>query len=597
MNIILDQYARATVFLLLTFGFSVVGYLILIVVFRDNVNGEVFEYFLKTIVVGIGFVTLLPIGLSTFGVVLTKNNLQISFLLFIIILIIILLIRIARHDLNFQIVGAKAYSSLCILGGYYFFLIIVRMVQVDSFIVPNWVDGLTHTLLLEKISISEKISFNRIYHVGFHSGALVIHNFTNLSKSDTVLLFSQWLSATCGVTIYLLVRRYTRSLYSSLIALTVYSLFLLFPSFLISWGRYPFLLGLTILPFAITSSWDWVGGRNKNFTLAFFLVLALAFAHYGTLLIWFSFIVVNIIYQWAYLSSRSRNLRQKRLILIRFFILLAALLSLVSSKLNSLFEHNDILVNMTQKAANINIDNDIISLINLIFSHDFSPSLLLVMGVILSTIWKKRIFWVIAFWPVLTGVLIWGQYFLLGVSISSYSNLIIFLSMPFAILSGLTIKHLCSFLGLETNIIAKHSLFVTSLSLVLLVGFKLNTKIFDTEKTIFLPQDYSAMMWIMENTPEDSVFFIESFLWGNEMKPSNGGGWISVLTGRTIIYPKEIGDLYDMCVFIENNGVDYLYLKDALYEDDFDLHLVDIPKYHNVVYSYQGVMIVSVICP
>lgn len=595
----LDQYARLSVLLALTFGFSILGCLILVVFFKNKGPRGAFEYFLTAIIVGLSFITVVPVLLGAFGVSPTKNHLQIFFLLFLVVLITLLVIRMAKGGSCFPTLDSDSFFSFYVLGLFYLFLIVVRVIQINNIFVPNWVDGLIHTMLLDKLSVSEKISFSRIYHVGFHVGALVIRSFTSLSLSETVLLFGQWLSATCGVTVYLLVRRYTRNLYFSLISLMVYSLFLLFPTYLISWGRYPLLLGLTILPLSMTVSWDWVGGRNKNFVLAFFLVLTLATAHYGTLLVWFSFIFINLVYGRFFWDVQKRDLRRRWLLLTRFFLLIIPLLSFIFLKFKNLLEHKVVLGNLVQRAVSVNFFADFISVLRLVFYHDFSLLVLLVAGVFISLAWKKRLFWLIVFWPVLIGVMTWLQYALLGISISSYLNLAIFFSMPFAVLAGLILKYLYSlyYPFMNTNIVVGRILSAASLLLILFVGLRVNTTIIDSSKILFVSQDYSAMTWIMENTPVDSVFFVESFLWGDKLMPSDGGGWINLLTGRSTVYPKEIGDLYDVCVFIRNYDVDYLYLTDGLYEDSFGLRLSDISSSYEIVYSYQDVMIVSVPCP
>lgn len=79
--------------------------------------------------------------------------------------------------------------------------------------------------------------------------------------------------------------------------------------------------------------------------------------------------------------------------------------------------------------------------------------------------------------------------------------------------------------------------------------------------------------------------------------PSDGGGWIPFLTGRAAVYPKKLGEFYDVCVFINKNNVDYIYIKTPMKDDGFGLRLSDINAPYRILYSSQTITVVSVTCP
>jgi uncharacterized membrane protein len=113
---------------------------------------------------------------------------------------------------------------------------------------------------------------------------------------------------------------------------------------------------------------------------------------------------------------------------------------------------------------------------------------------------------------------------------------------------------------------------------------------------LFNADDAAAMTWLKNNTPGDAVILINSFVWGDKLMPSDGGGWINLLTGRQIIYP-DIGTFYDMCEFINKNKVGYIYLGKSPSNGFFDLRLDDLSGFYKVVYETKNVTIASTSCP
>jgi hypothetical protein len=595
---VLHQFSRFSVLLLLTVGFALLGYLILTVFAVNERFRDRFEYFLATIITGLSFVVAVPILLGVFSIALSRNNIYICFITIFIFLGVLCLIRLLKGKSIFPVFYPDEALNFYLLMGLFIFLIVVRLVQVKDVYVPNWMDGLIHTQLVNKLNISEKIGFERIYHVGFHAGALVIHDFLNIDLPETVLLFSQWLSAVCGVAIYSILRKYTRNLYASLISLLIYSLFLLFPSFLVTWGRYPYLLGLSVLPLAVMEGRNWVIRGGKNYFLALFLVFSLLTMHYGTFLIYLSFIVTNIAYKLTSINSWRKYYVAGKLYLTRFFALILPLVFVVFSKLMNLLSNKELLSNIEFRADNVNFSEDLGSVIRLVLQHDHLLLVCVIVGLGIFSLWKKKLVWLIICWPVVVALLTWVQYSVLNLTVSSYLNLVVFLSIPFVVLCGVIARHLASLFA--TYEVAAPSVGrVWLLLLILAVAFfgaKNNIKIIEKNTISFTPQDYSAVEWIKGNTSKSSVFLIESFFWGDKLMPSDGGGWIELLTGRSVVYPDEVGEIYDMCVYMKDNDVDYLYLQDDIYEDNFGLRLTDLHASYNTVYTDYMVMIVSVEC-
>ena len=59
-----------------------------------------------------------------------------------------------------------------------------------------------------------------------------------------------------------------------------------------------------------------------------------------------------------------------------------------------------------------------------------------------------------------------------------------------------------------------------------LAGFTGISGIINPVTILFTENDREAMQWITAQTPQDAVFYVDSFQWGTSISPSNGGGWI-----------------------------------------------------------------------
>jgi hypothetical protein len=68
-----------------------------------------------------------------------------------------------------------------------------------------------------------------------------------------------------------------------------------------------------------------------------------------------------------------------------------------------------------------------------------------------------------------------------------------------------------------------------------------------------------AFSWIKENTPSESVFFVNSYPWDGVYKPADGGFWIPYLTGRKIVFPIAQEE-YAHDTLLNQTQADYVYI-------------------------------------
>jgi len=116
---------------------------------------------------------------------------------------------------------------------------------------------------------------------------------------------------------------------------------------------------------------------------------------------------------------------------------------------------------------------------------------------------------------------------------------------------------------------------------------------------LFTDADQNAMAWIVQNTPGDSRFLINSEVWfDGGFSPSDGGWWISTLTGRSATFVDsptvtESADPETLARWIDSNEVGFVYLgrrMGVLRGSDFDCQT----ERYTRVYHQSGVTIFQV---
>jgi len=606
VNLLPEPLIRLAVMVSLTIAFGGLGF-IFIAAFFDNTNPlRPFEYFGMAIAVGPALVILLVGGLSFLGIPLTKSNLSITLLGSCGVSIIRLFIKRSKIRIQPSFSGYHDLIENILPISLFFILLFLRLIQIRDVFVPNWYDGFIHTSLLQEFTMKSAIPFDNIYQIGFHAIALVVHSFWELPSPEAILLTGQWLSAVCGLSFYMFARRHIHNAYAAGLSLAAYSLFLRFPSYLIPSGHYPYLLGLALLPPAILTSLDWITSRRSSFSAAFVFVISLALTHYGSLVIWFSFILVYVINQIVFgRKLRPETLGNRKEIFFRPLLLISPALILILSKAFDPLHQYIIQENMLSQMYDPDFGFGAQYVLKLFRTHDYFFILLWIFWVSWSFVWKRKLLYITLFWPLAIWFLIWIQYQVIGNSISTYGNLIVFLSIPLALCFGLFAQQLLLLLmkldSSDKQPLSRH-LAKSRLSILLIIGILVGVSSsplsIDQNRVLFTNDDMVAMNWISASTAKDSGFLIRTTSWYNDaLVPSDGGGWIPLLTGRRTIIP-QVGELYDICEFAADHGANYIYFGKQTGYDRFDLRLSDLNvDSYDVVYGSHSVEIVSLRCP
>lgn len=487
----------------------------------------------------------------------------------------------------------------------FFALILLRLVQIRDIVVPAGYDGLVHTALLQEAAERSDLSLHSIFQIGFPAISLVIHSLWNLTPAETILLTAQWLGAVCGLSFYLFARRYVRNAYAAGLSFVVYAFLLLFPSALAAWGQYSFLLGLTLLPPAILTSMDWANRRSSIWPALLF-VLSLAFAHFGSLLIWSSFIVVYALKRIAVRKSiRVETFSDAKEVFLRLLLLVSPVVMVALSRTLHPFRSYFLQQSMVSPFAKPDLEFGISYLLRLLRLHDSFFIFLGIGWILWSLVWKRKLLYITVFWPLAILFFTWLQYEVTKSSIFTYTDLILFLCLPLALCIGLLARQVFTLLmkmdALDHRPLSRR-LIQSRLSIILIIctglGIARSPLSMDQRRVLFTGDDVLAMQWISTSTPKDSGFLIRNTtLNSNTLVPSDGGGWIPLLTGRRTIIPQT-GELSDICGFAGDHGVNYMYFGRQTGDEGFDLRLSDLDEAtYEIVYGSQSVEIAALRCP
>ena len=587
----------------LTAAFGGLGFIFIFSFVQNTIPLRPLEYFGMAVATGLALTILLVSGLSFFGIPLTRASLSIALLSGLGVFTIRLFHKKPNIRTKLPLASFSNFTESLLPLSLFFILLLLRLIQVNNVFVPSWHDGLIHTSLLQEFAIKSSIPFDNVHGLGFHAIALVIHSFWKLPPSEAILLTGQWLSVVCGLSFYIFARRYIHNPYAAGLSFVVYSFTLLFPAHLLSWGRYPYLLGLALLPPAILTSQDWINRRKDSFLAEFVLVISLGLTHSGSFLIWFSYILVYLIKEiMSRIRFRLIITREDQTMLFRPFLLILPALVLIFSKT---FDHSSIPNNLLSPVYDPDLGFGSQYVFRLFRAHDSFFLFLWAASTIWSLIRQRKLLYITLFWPLAVWILIWIRYQLIGNSILNYVDLIVFLSIPLAFSIGLLVQKLLLLLikldSYEAQPFFRHRLkshLSILLMIAMLVGIFSSPLSMDQATALFTNEDMLAMSWIITNTPKDAGFLIRTTSWNNNtLIPSDGGGWITFLTGRRIIIPG-MGELYDICDFAKQHDVNYIYFGKQRGNDRFDLRLSDLnADSYTVAYGTQSVEIASLRCP
>lgn len=493
-------------------------------------------------------------------------------------LCLVSLIRLLWHRLAWKrlILGERKTGQLLLLV--FSLVILTRVAQIEPLLVPNWRDGLTHTKLVENLLQAGGLSAEALYHTGFHANLYFLSLLLQLPVPETMLVFGQLLGSLSGLALFLWVDRFSKDFYLALISACLFWFWLPFPAYLVAWGRYPFLFGLVLLPLAL---FELINLMEKSapsqvwrLVRAGLVAFSLFFTHYG------AFILFGIFGSLALLRDLPAFGRQFKLLLTLF----VPTLVLLGLKLGNLFSRVGFLEQFQQTNLPLNLSTFAYQINLFLEGGGLFVCLIALTGFYLVLTqtgrpWLGLIQWVFLALMIHLGL----EYFRLPVT--GIANFIIFLSLPVSILAGFSLN--CLFQ-------AHPRLVGLILSLGILVGAYAQLGLIPPTTVLLTRADQQAFEWIRTQTAPDSVFLINGYLWrGEHPEPADGGGWLSILTGRKTYLPGQVEASTVLTTLFENEPADYIYLGNGY--GVLDLTALEAFPRLSMVYNQAGIQIFEVL--
>ena len=455
--------------------------------------------------------------------------------------------------------------------------------------VPLWVDGFNHYTKLSFLAQDGILPLHINYPYGYHLLTWCAHLLSGLDLPAAAFNTGFWISALAIPAAWPLARRIFSHRWTALLAIILYGFFAPFPAYLATWSRFPFLLGLTLLPLALNAALDWLQSPRMSFSKeilhalpAAILAVGLVLSHYGTIVHFAAFLpVILIVWRFWPDVDTLPPIRQQILRLASIATPAAAILLV---KIIILIQrgqwHNALIAHQT--------GNQFIDLrysLTLTTQHGgWVVWGVALTGLLTAIFWKDRrkIALLAAGWLLALFLLNILQITLLGTAISSWMNYIIALSLPLSWLAASTLvgaaEKLTSFLPKGNLSALLPAILLISL---VLAGFTGSSGIINPVTILFTEQDREAVQWITDHTPQDAVFYIDSFQWGNSITPSNGGGWIPALTGRSVVHPYINEQRETLQAFLAQRHVNYVYTQSTHPLADIPLFLNAEPVFKN----------------
>lgn len=601
----------------------------------DTLNINNLYFFFNMIIMlivylGIGFILLLLFDFTRhenfLSALTTLFAMSIAFLPVLFALMGLASIKINTTNLIWAFISLMLFSALAFLyrwkflgrkpllphlslsGDWFFwsvnvllaYALFARAAQVDGIYVPNWIDGLVHQRALDKILETGVQSASQIYHAGFYAHVLLTGILTGRPAPEAMLISGQLFSALGGISFLFLASRFFSSKFSLLLSAATYWFLAPFPSYLLTWSRFPFLLGLLLLPVLMAYSLDIL--RTAKWQLIFPVSLMFTgtlLIHYGVTVIFLVFLAVTLLFDTqsrAGLLSLFKTLKGWLLPILIALFLPATLF--LGPKLSRFFfdsASRQALVELSKEAAS---QIDTLHILKLTAQN--GGILMWVMagaGLLFTLVHARKTAFLLLAWYAMLWAATWVQIQIWGIAISSYANLIIAASIPLSIFAGFSIEALFSptphFMQLFEKIrIKPSSLAFISLVIIVFAGSYSQLGTVNPISVLFTARDVLAAQWLKENVPTAAPILIDSFRWGETYWPSDGGGWLKPLTGRKFVYARSADEIADIDALIASQHIQFIYLGQG-YGELSESHFSTNPTYQ-LLYHAQGVSIFSV---
>jgi hypothetical protein len=419
-----------------------------------------------------------------------------------------------------------------------FLLLIVRLAYLRSLILPPYSDSVIHYQIIagfldpalsEGFNLSLKNIFIHYYHFGFHAMAAWLASLTGTSIGDSISIFGPLFlviaPVSTGLLAYILTRSRGAAFFSALLTAVGWSM----PAFSINWGKFPALGAISIVPAVLAVILYCRENSLKKPGKVLILILlvgGVALLH-SRALIFLSLagIVVWIVGKIG--MDQETSFFQSFRFTLLFILSLLPLFELLSGFYKGIWFFLPVLV----------------------FAFRTHPKVSI--GVFLFTF---------GLWLIMkSSQVMFGE----DGDIIDRQFLQMSMALPLSLIGGAGLHGMIHYIALlkggKVSVLAG-----ATLAVGLMVNFFIQGAFYpDRCCNYFTKDDQTAMQWIQDNTPPNSLFLISTFQNENRASGTDGGMWLGALTGRptnkipfNVTWESPIG-MNAMCP--SSNGPVYIY--------------------------------------
>ncbi len=462
------------------------------------------------------------------------------------------------RDSSLELASPAKPHSILALALFFLLAFAVSLLQIRDVQVPLWVDSTTHAGIIQTLLVNGRLPADNFYHLGYDATAALVTQLTGLSVPQTMLLLGQLLVLQVGLSVFALTRRLLASNTVGIAGAVAVWFLSPTPSYFVTWGRYPLLMGSAILPLALYAAIELIESPHWNrraigFAPAGFAAVCLAglaFAHVRLAAFYGVFITVYLLYFYLCRTGKDR----RRHSLFRMTIILGAGVAFGLAWLALLLLRGLSWQAVLFQSSRLSSPDLAGAVAVLALHHGPALWLLASAGLVVGILRREASALICLAW--FTALLaiaalppdkIGGEYLSPGL-------VLLMLYLPAAILAAEVIHWLYDRWAMGSA--AARAAWRLALIVVALSGARDMVSIVNPATVLFSSSDEQAMEWIKDNTPAQAKFLVNSFLWtSTDYALADGGGWIPYVAGRPIVWQKRRSS-----PTIAAGGADFIYL-------------------------------------
>ena len=133
----------------------------------------------------------------------------------------------------------------------FLFFVFIRLGFSANAVLPPYFDSAEHYRIIQSLINMDDVFTTSYYHIGYHVIVAAFTLLTHANLGQAMLLFGQVILAAIPLPIYFFVHRATNSKTAAWFGVTLAAFGWFMPAHAVNWGKYPALLSLLLIQFAI----------------------------------------------------------------------------------------------------------------------------------------------------------------------------------------------------------------------------------------------------------------------------------------------------------------------------------------------------------